>query len=150
MSTVTIKSTNGKELFVASNPGSVQLTGSITTTTMLDAVALGAGATTAIGDCVALDLSTMPPGGMVSITVDVDYSATHSGGVTIKFYGSHDGTNYDDEEFAVGSIASNAGGTKQKSFVLDVGGLKGLKITVTNNDGSNALDSVSAYGNVRK
>jgi len=52
------------------------------------------------------------------VTVDVTWDASGTENVQVSFYGSLDGTNYDDEPFFSQELGVSAGNTVQYSFII--------------------------------
>lgn len=95
----------------------------------------------------AFDVSEAPsmPPRAITLAAKITFGGTHSGGATIKVYGSYDGVNFDDEPYAQFLVPTTTSDTRQKSVAVDAAALQAIKTTITNNDGSNALGAIAVW-----
>ena len=113
-------------------------------TTMLNAATVNAGASSAEGDCTALDLSNYDG---AALEVGVTFPSGSTGALDVQIRYSMDGTNYSDEDDDFFQVAASAGNTVHRVRpVADADVIRYIKVIVKNNDGTkNYTVTVKGY-----
>lgn len=108
-------------------------------TTILDEAPLAAGATTALGDCDAIDLSDGEH--TLAITVEATYHGAATQGIKIHIRTSYDGTNYDTIDWDSWSPSFTTGATIRQTKHYDISPMY-IKVLVENLDPAQAVTDV--------
>jgi len=112
-----------------------------TATEIINEASVAASATTALGDCTAVDCSA---GIQLVFTVALDFNASATAGAEVTLWPSYDGTNYDTAGWSdwAWSIAVDAGNSIQLTSEPISPAVKYLKIKVENKDSSYAITNL--------
>jgi len=130
----------------AANPLPVDTTpGAKTATTVLDEASIAAGATTALGDCTAIDLSGGPP--TLALTIEATYNAGATLGIRIHVRTSYDDTNYDTEDWDNWVAGFTAGASIRQTKHYDASPMY-VKVLIENMDGAQAVTNVKVIATV--
>ncbi len=122
------------------NPLPVDITPGIkTATTILDEASIVAGATTALVDCDAIDLSDGL--GKLTLTIEATYNLAATQGIKIHVRTSYDGTNFDTEDWDSWNPSFTAGATIRQTKHYDASPYA-IKFLVENLDGARAVTGV--------
>lgn len=124
----------------AANPLPVDTSpGLKTATTALDEATIAAGATTALGDCTAIDLSDGEH--TLALTVEATYDGTATQGIKIHVRTSYDGTNFDNIDWDSFTPSFTAGATIRQTKHYDTSPYA-IKVLVENLDGVRTVTDV--------
>jgi len=124
----------------AANPLPVDTSPGVkTATTILDEASIAAGATTALGDCTAIDLSGGPA--TLALTVECTYNGAANQGIKIHVRTSYDGTNFDSEDWDSWTSSFTAGATIRQTKHYDTSPMY-VKVLVENLDAAQAVTNV--------
>jgi len=130
----------------AANPLPVDTSpGTKTATTILDEASIAAGATTALGDCTAIDLSGGPA--TLALTVECTYNAGATQGIKIHVRTSYDGTNFDNIDWDSWTSSFTAGATIRQTKHYDTSPLY-VKVLIENLDPAQTVTNVKIIATV--
>ena len=119
--------------------------GAKTATTVLDEATIAAGATTALGDCAAIDLSSGPA--TLAIIVEATYNGAAAQGIKIHVRTSHDGTNWDTIDWDSWTPSFTTGVTIRQTKHYDVSPYA-VKVLVENLDPARPVTAVKIIATV--
>lgn len=108
-------------------------------TTIVDVSSLAAGASTTLADCSLVDLSRTIN---TFIQVAATFNASATGGLTIKWYASYDGTNFDTTPWLTDTVECDPGNPVQVPLNPINPSPMYLKCTVTNDDSTYAVTNL--------
>jgi len=114
-------------------------------TEILDEAEIIAGATTALGDCDAIDLSDGDR--TLAITLEATYDGGATQGIKIHVRTSHDGTNWDTIDWDSWTPSFTAGATIRQTKHYDVSPYA-IKVLVENLDGTKSVTDVKIIATV--
>jgi len=124
----------------AANPLPVDTSPGVkTATTILDEASIAAGATTALGDCTAIDLSGGPA--TLALTIEATYNGAATQGIKIHVRTSYDGTNWDTIDWDSFTPSFTAGATIRQTKHYDVSPYA-VKVLVENLDPAQTVTAV--------
>jgi len=130
----------------AANPLPVDTSPGVKTdTTILDEASIAAGATTALGDCTAIDLSGGPA--TLALTVECTYNAGAAQGIKIHVRTSYDDTNYDTEDWDSWTPSFTAGATIRQTKHYDTSPMY-VKVLIENLDPAQTVTDVAVVATV--
>ena len=107
---------------------------------------LPAGSTTALSDCLLLNLSNALH---LSLTIRATYHSSSTAGITVYLYSSTDGSIWDTDELTSFEPSFTAGTTVQKTVLVDPD-VKYLKVKVTNKQADQGVADVTVKATVTK
>ena len=109
------------------------------TITMINLASLAAASSSTAADCTALDLSRTLS---LFFEVEATFDASATSGLTIKWYASYDGTNWDTAEWLTDSVAVSAGSTVRVPLNPIDPSPMNLRAIITNDDATYAVTNL--------
>ncbi len=116
-----------------------------TVTAILSNKTAAASTATLLSDCTAIDTSQATNACAIEVLLTFHASATL--GATLKVYGSYDGTNWDTDPFATGSIGK-VSGARSKSFSF-IPGPKYVRAQIQNLDTGQSITAITIYAHLQ-
>lgn len=114
-------------------------------TAILAGKTAAASGSTLVTDCTTVDTSQST--NALGITVLLTFNAGASLGATLNMYGSYDGTNWDTDPFATGSIGK-VSGARSKSFSF-IPGPKYVRAQIQNLDTGQSITAITIYAHLQ-
>ena len=119
--------------------------GAKTVAVALNLATLAAGATSTLANCNTIDLSHGPA--TLAITVEATYNGAATQGIRVHVRTSHDGTNYDTEDWDSWNAGFTAGATVRQTKHYDTDPYA-VKVLIENLDAAQAVTNLRAIATV--